>query len=259
LKIKIRERSTEKLVVHCRPNKWFYVLFGMTFLVLGDGVIWTLANRISLHADSNSVEYKMQFLSLITTRAFCCPSVEVKDVWVAEGNELITGYSIQFVTEGRTHNAAFNFADMKAKQEIADSCKSAIAKPDGNFERIEHGSPIGVAVGGICICLGMLFFFLLQSVTITMDRTTQQIVLDKQRWLPFTRSVKTIDLHQVRRIVTQDCTLETDGGHATSTEVAFTLSDGRLVAISNAHMFDKKSGLELSKLLNSWRESASSP
>lgn len=260
MKIAVVHREPKRLELRLVPKAALWmVLFGLLFLVSGLVTIWLLGGVTHVRIDGEHLIADQLLLNRFSTHQ--------RRVALSQINEINTkiydygisrSYEINVVTDSEEFPIPVASLDGDQKAVLAKQMNLVIRAG----EEFEYRSGVGmmwcgILVSVLCFACGYVCLALLQTSTISADRSSYEIVVNVKRWLmPWRQRTESVKISEISGIDDEDFTVGrgSTGLTASSKYVFLETKPGQTIQLADGPMFTEESAAEVSRLLMHWLE-----
>lgn len=248
MRLDVVENNGERLQLQLATNVPLYLIFGALFVLMGLWCTRLLAVEASIVVEQQRFAYTQTCLWVLECGAVHAASSDVRGVSLVD-------HEIEVQLADGPHRLALPHSGGDEKSAIARDIEAALAQPAASFRHVE-GSPLaGLSLGLVCIGGGLLILSAIQWITLTADRASGTLRLERRLllWPRVNRhEIRLADLETVRVIPS---TLRT-GRHIVTSYSAGLQTRGQRpgdsLRVSFLPMFTEGDATNLAQIILAW-------
>lgn len=252
--VTIKKNNPDRLELDVDTPAGRYLFFGILLFIGGVFVLHLLGRTATLTVSNDMVRFEEK-RALFGSSSFDIPASQVTDVPVILKESFGKSLTLAVQSAETIYEIPFAFADGDEKRAMAEELKKTIAEPDGTFTHSENPLFLGWTFGIILIGSGLLSFFVIQDISLVMDRQKNIIHIDrKRRFLP-KNDQSTIPLSEFKKCQKDDVSLDYGDrrmARASSYYVNIVDQKGGGFSLTRGPMFTEHSAVKTMKLINNW-------
>lgn len=168
MKIRIIEKTEDRLWLDLRPVGWVYLLAGGIFLVMGVATLALMGVKSVITVEGGYLKYE-EVRVFSRGESFALPHHAVDEVVFGPVAENENKYRFRVVAGGEEYFIRLVSADGARKEALAAEILSALATPGGTMSHVDDARLAGWILGGLCILGGLLCVAVIQGSEVRAD------------------------------------------------------------------------------------------
>lgn len=258
MRISVIRNEPEQLEVKLTPkSSWLMLVFGSLFVVCGVASAWFLGCVSYVAVDQSELRFEQLLFRLFQVNEVAIPVEQIREVNTKIYDYGISqSYEVNVVTTNNEFPVPFPDLDGDQKKQIANQMQAAIGQGQNvSYQSSEALMWVGLFLGVLCICAGLVTFYFLQTCLIVADRKNDRIEVKCSRWLfPGIPRVESTRISEISRIGEEEFEIGrgTSAPTASSKFVFLVTKNRPNIQLANGPMFTDKSADQIQRLLAGW-------